>query len=384
MKQPGQPFTIAVPQDVLDDLRRRIAATRWPRAPRGPDWELGASLPYMRRVADHWLNAYDWRAVEARLNRIPQRKVTVGGIGIHVFVEQGSGPAPTPIILTHGWPGSPIELMALVEPLAHPERFGGDVAEAFTVVVPSLPGCGFSDPPDEPITPQAIAGMWGELMGREFGFERYMAHGGDWGGVITSWMGVYRPPGLFGIHLNSATMPPHPSDQADLTPPEQAFADGRRNRTVGETAYQAIQGGKPLSLAYAQADSPVGLAAWILEKFHGWTIKGQEADPPFPLDELISNVMFYWLGDAQAMSWLYRFLVDGSSFRLAQGQKVAVPAGFCVFPNEMSAPPPEAWLRRSYDQVVRYTAAPAGGHFPGLEHPGLLVDEIRAFRRQLA
>jgi pimeloyl-ACP methyl ester carboxylesterase len=376
-------FAIQVPDQTLTDLRQRLARTRWPRPAAGPDWALGTSLPFMRRVVDHWLNRYDWRAWEARLNAIEQKRVSVGGMRIHVFVERGGGPSPTPIILTHGWPGSAIELIELIEPLAHPERFGGDARDAFTVVVPSLPGCGFSDAPQSPITPREVGRLWAELMRDGLGFDRYLAHGGDWGAVITSWMAADRAPGLMGIHLNTAVLSAPWSFAA--TPPndeEQAFMARMGARQIGEAAYQQVHGTKPLSLAYGITDSPAGLAAWILEKFHGWTVTDKDADPPFDLDHLISNVMFYWLGDAQAVSWMYKFLVDGSGFLLPEGLRAALPTGFCLFPNDIAVPPPDAFLRRAYD-VVSVTRAEAGGHFPGLEHPKVLIDDIRAFRRTL-
>ena len=384
MRNPGDAFKIAVPEAVLSDLAQRLARTRWPAPAPGPDWGMGTSVPFMKDVVAHWLQGYDWRRWEARLNGFEQYRVEVGGIGIHCFVERGGGPDPMPLVLTHGWPGSAVELIEMIEPLAHPERFGGALEDAFTVVVPSLPGCGFSDPPDGPISPRDVGKLWGELMHDAFGFGRYMAHGGDWGAVVTSWMGVDHPPGLLGLHLNTAVLQAAWSFAAQpLTAEEETHVQRMADRQVGETAYQMVHATRPQSLAFGITDSPVGLAAWILEKFQAWTVeRGSDAPPPFDLDHLITNVMFYWLGDAQAVSWMYRYLMDRSGFLLPEGVRVTLPAGFCLFPQDIAVPPPDAWLKRAHD-VVHCTRAAAGGHFPGLEHPQVLVDDIRTFRRLL-
>ena len=288
-----------------------------------------------------------------------------------------------PLVLTHGWPGSPVELFDLIAPLAHPERYGGSVEDAFTVVVPSLPGCGFSDAPPAPVSPREVGRWWAWMMREVFGFDRYIAHGGDWGAVIASWMGVDRPEGLAGVHLNTAVLQPVSSFDGD--PPsaeESAHMQRVATRLAGETAYQQAHGFKPLSLSYAMTDSPAGLAAWILEKFHDWTIKGDPADPPFDIDHLITNIMFYWLGDNQAASWMYRYLVDMTGFVLGPGERCSVPTGFCLYPDDIAVPPPDSLLRRAHE-VVHVTRAPAGGHFPGIEHPDLLAADIRQFRRRI-
>lgn len=382
MQMPGEPFKIAVPDAVLADLKERLARTRWPTPAAGPSWDLGTSLPYMQKVVDHWLHRYDWRAWEARLNGFDQRIVSVGGVKIHVLVREGSGPNPMPLVLTHGWPGSAIELIEMIEPLAHPERFGGSVDDAFTVVVPSLPGCGFSGSPKGPVSPREVGAMWGELM-TAFGFERYIAHGGDWGAVINAWMGYDRPPGMIGLHVNTVVL--QAGDSVEKTPPtpeEAAWLERTVVRQKGETAYQLAHGERPLTLAYGVTDSPAGLAAWILEKFHSWTVGRIEQDPPFDLDHMISNVMFYWLGDAQAVSWMYKYLVDRSGFILPDGGRITIPTGVCLFPKDIAMPPPDSWIKRSYD-TIQITRAPAGGHFPGVEFPQVLVDDIRAYRRKL-
>jgi pimeloyl-ACP methyl ester carboxylesterase len=379
-----EPFEIAVSDDVLADLRERLARARWPKPALGGDWALGTSQPYLRRVVARWLNGYDWRVWEARLNSFEQYRVAIDGIRIHCLVERGSGSNPMPILLTHGWPGSPVELLKMIEPLAHPERFGGSVEDAFTVVVLSLPGCGFSDAPTGPVSPRVVGRMCADIMGDVFGFERYMAHGGDWGAVITSWMAVDRPRGLQAVHLNTAPLSaPWTFGDNPLQPEERIHVQRLSEYPPGETAYQLVHGYRPLTLAYSLHDSPVGLAGWILEKFHHWTVGDEEADPPFDVDHLISNLMFYWLGDAQAVSWMYRYLVDGSGFTLPERERATLPCGFCLFPRDIAAPPPEAFVRRSYE-VAHYRVEPHGGHFPAMEHPKELVADLRRFRGKLA
>lgn len=379
----AEPFRAEIPDEVLADLRERLARIRWPEPALGGDWAMGTSLPFMRRVVARWLDGYDWRAWEARFNSFEQYRISVGGLRIHALVERGCGPAPMPIVLTHGWPGSPVELLKMVEPLAHPERFGGTVDEAFTVVIPSLPGCGFSDAPTGPISPREVGRLWAEMMGEVFGFEGYMAHGGDWGAVITSWMAVDRPRGLLAAHLNTAVLAAPSTFVSDPpTPEEGAHVERLTTLPEEEKAYQLVHGYRPQSLAFAVHDSPVGLAGWILEKFHNWTVGKAEVDPPFDLDDLITNVMLYWLGDAQAVSWMYRYMVDWSAFTLAEGEYASVPCGFCLFPDDIAPVPPEAFVRRSYN-LAHYRLEPHGGHFPGLEHPRELVDDIRRFRTGL-
>ena len=375
------PFRIDVPDSVLQDLRERLARTRWPIAPAGPEWAHGTSLAWMQKVVAYWQDHYDWRAAEARLNRHSPLRVELDGIGIHVLVERGSWPDPLPLILTHGWPGSVVEFLNMIEPLAHPERFGGDVADAFTVVVPSLPGYGFSDAPPVPISPRQVAAMWHSLMVDALGFPRYAAHGTDWGSVVGSWLALDHPQPLVGVHLCNATFRPAWTFEAKpLDAQEQDFLKRFAARREGETAYQIVHGTKPQTLAYATTDSPAGLAAWILEKFHGWTVGGQDVAPAFDLDHLLTNVMLYWIAGPNAASWMYRYLVDMSAFVLPAGQRVEVPTGFCLFPDDIAVVPPDRWLARSYN-VVHRTLARSGGHFPGLEQPGFLVDDLRAFAR---
>ena len=390
------PFRIAVPDAVLADLKERIARTRWPHEAKAPPWRYGASLAYLRRVADHWLNRYDWRRAEAAINRFPQFQARLGaglgghlaesgGVRVHFIMERGSGPNPMPLILTHGWPGSFAEFLEVIEPLAHPERFGGDVKDAFTVVVPGIPGYGFSESPAAPVTPIDVAAMWDELMTRVLGFDRYVAQGGDWGGIITSYMGLNHPGRLTAIHINMVGFMPNLGPGSEpLDDEESAWRTANDRQRAKETAYAQMHSTKPQTVAYPLTDSPMGLAAWILEKFHGWTVGVNDppkpVDPPFDLDKLLDNVMLYWINGINGANWLYVSFQDPTLRVPPAGKRVDVPTGILLCPNDLSIPAPERWIRRMYANVER-RVAPRGGHFIAFEEPQLFVDEVRRYFR---
>jgi microsomal epoxide hydrolase len=381
MSLPGEPFRIEVAEDDLRDLRDRLGRTRFPKEEPRPPWAYGTSLDFMRRVRDHWLHRFDWRQWETRINRFEQRLVDVEDCRVHVLVEKGSGTQPLPLIITHGWPGSFLEFIDIIDKLAHPERFGGRVEDAFTVVVPSIPGYGYSPPPPRMLTPPEISRLWSKLAVDAFGFERYVAQGGDWGSAITGWLALDHPDRLLAAHLNTVGLVPSigPGDPP-LSAEEQDWLRRSQVRMTPESAYQKVLGTKPQTLAYAQSDSPMGLAAWILEKFHGWTVPGEDRDPPFPLDHLLANVTLYWLQGPNAPSWLYVWLERPTQIGLAPGARTTVPCGFTLFPNDLIVPPPRSWVERAFN--VQYLATmPHGGHFPAMENGDLLVEEMRRFFR---
>jgi microsomal epoxide hydrolase len=381
----AEPFRIDVSDEVLVDLKTRLARTRWPIEAKAEPWYYGTDKTWLRSVVAHWHDAYDWRVWEAKLNRFPQYKTPIGGVfggrKLHFILEQGSGDNPMPLLLTHGWPGSVVEFLDVIEPLAHPERFGGDVKDAFTVIVPSLPGYGFSDPPEAPITPRQVAGLWRELMVDVLGCDLYVAQGGDWGGTITSWLAFDHPEHLAAIHLNMQGLLPFRGEGvAPMTEDELAWLAKAQEQSRLESAYQQIQGTKPQTLSYGLTDSPAGLAGWILEKFHGWTTPGSHEFPPFDIDHLLTNVMLYWLNGINASTWLYVALVDADAFFLKAGEKVDVPTGLFLFPNDLIPPAPESWARRVYNLQHRRMGN-SGGHFAALENGPLLVEDMRAFFR---
>lgn len=379
MSWPGRSFHVDVDQSVLDDLRDRLSRTRLPREQAGRDWATGTPIDYARRLRDYWLQIFDWRAWERRINTFEQRIVALDDIDIHVILKRGSGANPLPLLMTNGWPGSFLEFLDVIDRLAHPERFGGREEDAFMVVIPSLPGYGFSPPPAEPIPPDRIAGLWSFLM-RKLGLMPYVAYGSDWGSLITARLALNHGEGLKAIQITSAGLfPTIDADTAPLTVEEEAWRHAAAERMRPESGYQIVQGTKPQSLAYGHTDSPIALACWIVEKFHGWTVPGSHEDPPFAMDDLIANVMLYWINGSVAPMWLYAFLGEVSA--VPKGRRVLPPAGFLFSPRDLVLPPPRSWLERVYD-VEHIRIAPEIGHFPGMDSPELLSSELQTFMRR--
>ncbi|MDR5836256.1 epoxide hydrolase [Caballeronia sp. LZ034LL] len=379
-----RPFTIAIPDAQLDDLRQRLHQTRWPSSLDADDWEDGTSLTYLQRLCTHWLNHFDWRAQEARLNRLPQFHATIDGQDIHFIHQAGQGPAPMPLILTHGWPGSFIEMERIIPLLTDPAAHGGEAADAFHVVVPSLPGFGFSAPPASPgCSARHIAGLWRGLM-HGLGYERFGTQGGDIGATVSLWLARRFPEEVIGAHVNYIPASYRPALAADLPPPsadEQAYLDTVAAWASAEGAYAALQSTKPLTLAYAMTDSPVGLAAWIVEKFRTWSDCDGDIERAFTLDDVLTDVSIYWFGHMLDAS--YRIYKENRRQPLSfdPAERVATPLGVALFPRELPMPP-RSWLERVFD-VQRWNAMPRGGHFAALEQPALLAEEIRAFFRPL-
>jgi len=374
-------FEIRVSQEVLDDLNHRLMRTRWPNEPANAGWRYGTNLSYMRKLVAYWLDGYDWRAAEKRLNRFPQYVAEVSGYHIHFLYEPGSGDNPLPLVITHGWPGSFVEFLDIIEPLAHPERFGGDVADAFDVVVPSMPGYGWSSPPAVPITTRHIATLWNELMTEVLGYEKFVAQGGDWGSLVASWLGFDFPNVVKAIHINMMGLRPFTGKgSTPLSHEEEAWLALARDQLSREDGYQHIQGTKPQTLAYGLTDSPVGLAAWIIEKFHGWT-NPQADEPPFTMDQLLTNVMIYWITEsANTASWLYSAARREGARGLGKGEHIGTPTGFISFPNDLFPPPPLSWVKRTYN-CVHSTEMGSGGHFAALERGEDLIADMRTFFR---
>lgn len=378
MKAP-RPFAPGIPPAVQDDLRERLRRARWPVAPDAPPWRYGASQAYLARLIDYWAHDYDWAKTEAAINRFDNFLVELNGLDVHFILERGSGPAPRPLLLTHGWPGSIIEFLAVIEPLAHPERFGGRLEDAFTVVVPSLPGYGFSQPPAAPMSPREVGTMWRTLMVEVLGHERYFAQGGDWGSIVSSWMAYDHPEHVAALHLNLLGIVSAPPAERQ-TPEEKDWIARTAAWRAPEDGYRTQQATRPHTLAYALTDSPIGLAAWIVEKFHGWTVPGTQDDPPFSFDDLLGNVMLYWIGGPGPASWFYAKTAEDDLRRFPEGTRVTVPTGMLICPRDTMPPPPDSIIRRSYNLVSR-TDAPTGGHFVALEQPAYFVEQVRAFFR---
>lgn len=378
-----EPFKVAVSDEVLADLHARLARTRFPDEVPGTGWEYGSNLAYMREVVDYWRTRYDWRTHEARINRFAQFRAEIDGLGIHFIHEPGRGPNPKPLLLIHGWPGSICEFMDIIPMLTDPAAHGGDAKDSFTVIAPSLPGYGFSEHPRErAMNIQAIAEIFFKLMTEVLGFKRFAVQGGDWGAAITSRMGEVHAPSVYGIHINMIAIGPAEGRGAvELTPEEKVFLGNMEKFRTGETGYQWIQGTKPQTLAYGLNDSPAGLAAWIIEKFRTWSDSKGEVETRFSKDQLLTNVMVYWVTQTINSSTRLYYEARHHPWRLKPGTRIEAPTAVAVFPGELVLPP-RHWAERVYN-IQRWTPMPRGGHFAAMEEPKLLADDIRAYFREL-
>jgi len=377
------PFKVAVSEEVLADLRARLERTRFPDEVPDTGWEYGTNLAYMRELVDYWRTRYDWRAHEARINRFAQFRAEVDGLGIHFIHEPGRGPNPKPLLLIHGWPGSICEFMDIIPMLTDPAAHGGAAKDSFTVIAPSLPGYGFSDHPrSRAMNVQAIAEVFFKLMTEVLGFQRFAAQGGDWGAAITSRIGEVHAPSLYGIHINMVAIgPAEGRSAAELTPEEKVFLGNMEKFRTGETGYQWIQGTKPQTLAYGLNDSPAGLTAWIIEKFRTWSDCKGDVESRFTRDQLLTNVMVYWITQTTNSSTRLYYEARHHPWRLKPGTRIEAPTGVAVFPAELILPP-RHWAERVYN-VKRWTVMPRGGHFAAMEEPKLLADDIRAYFREI-
>lgn len=381
----AKPFQIAIPQTTIARINRRVRDYEWHEMPRGAGldgtWAYGANLDYMKRLAAYWIGDYDWRKEEEALNRFPQFIANVDGLDIHFYRVNGSGPSPQPLILSHGWPGSVFEFLHIIEKLAHPERFGGDVKDAFTVIVPSLPGYGFSGKPERPIGPRTTARYFDKLMTDVCGLPDYIAQGGDWGSAISGWMG-YDGKGCKAVHLNMFGWR-SPGVQPE-TDEEKQYVQRAMQLFEMEGAYFREQTTKPQTLSYGMMDSPVGAAAWIIEKFHGWSDKSRGFENVYSMDQLLTNVMIYLVTRTfNTATWMYRGLMEDLSGDPApNGARIEKPVGIANFPIDLIPFPPRSMVERHVN-VTHWTDFKEGGHFAALERPDDLVGDVRAFARMV-
>jgi pimeloyl-ACP methyl ester carboxylesterase len=376
-------FRIDIPDADLDDLRVRLRNTRWPERATVGDWSQGVPLAYLQELCRYWADGYDWRATEARLNALDQFRVDVDGLGIHLVHARSPHVDALPLVLTHGWPGSIVEFLKVIGPLTDPPAHGGDRSDAFHVVCPSLPGFGFSDkPPRSGWGIERIADAWIELMAR-LGYARYGAQGSDWGTSISSLVGQRDREHVVGIHLTPPLAPPDPSTSDDLTDRERAALDELERAARWESGYSSEQATKPQTIGYALVDSPVALAAWVLEKFWSWTDHDGDLDHVLTRDELLDNLMLYWLPRTGASSARLYWESIGQVNAWLSGTAadvIDVPTGCSVFPKELQRPS-RRWAERRFTDI-RYWNEPArGGHFAAFEQPDLFVEEIRSFFR---
>jgi pimeloyl-ACP methyl ester carboxylesterase len=372
-----EPFRVAIPDGDLEDLRTRLRNTRWPERETVDDWTQGIPLAYVREVCDYWANTYDWRAREAQLNSFAQFRTTIDGLGIHFIHVRSPEPEALPIVITHGWPGSVVEFMKVIAPLTNPTAHGGSRSDAFHVVCPSLPGYGFSDKPTRAgWKVERIADAWVELMAR-LGYTRFGAQGGDWGAAVTTALGRQYADRLMGVHLNMPIARPDPATMNDLTDEERdALAAAKHYQDHG-SGYSKQQSTRPQTLGYGLTDSPVAQMAWILEKFWAWTDCNGHPENALTRDEMLDNVMLYWLpANGTSSARLY-----WESFRsFGNAEPITVPSGMSIFPKEIMRAS-RRWAAQNFTDI-RYWNKPArGGHFAAFEQPDLFVDEVRAFFR---
>ena len=377
-----KPFTIEVPDELLEDLNRRLAMVKWPDEIPDTSWRYGTNLSYLKELVAYWHGGYDWRTQERLLNRLSQFKTQIADIELHYICQPGVGPNPLPLLISHGWPGSIAEFSKIIGPLTDPARHGGDAHDAFTVVAPSLPGYGFSHVSGQRrLDIRKIADLFKKLMTDVLGFERFVAHGGDWGAFITACLGYVYPAKLRGIHLTMLPVAPHPGDRTQLTNAEKAFLKEAEIFQKEESGYQFIQGTKPQTLAYGLSDSPVGLAAWITEKFHSWSDCKAKIQTRITKDDLLTNIMIYWVTNTINSSFYLYYMLHHNPWRVKRGDRITVPTAFASFPGEIFRPPRE-WAERVFN-ITRWTKMPSGGHFAALEDPHRLVEDIRSSFRHL-
>lgn len=380
------PFVIAIPQDQLEDLQRRLESMRMPDQISGVTWEYGTDLAFLQALLEYWKTGFDWRSQEAMLNEFDQYRTEVDGIGLHFIHQRSSNPDAIPLLLVHGWPGSFIEFYKIIGPLTEPQLYGGNAADAFHVIAPSLPGFGFSDKPAAPgFNPERIAHLLAGLMDK-LGYTRYALQGGDWGAIINRYVAGNYADHIIGLHSNFvlAGNPGADSPEYAATGEELEKQALREAYMQNERAYQQIQGTKPQTLGYALNDSPAGLAAWITEKFHGWSDIPQDQSlnllEKFTMDELLTNVSVYWFTETITSSM--RIYFENRNVRAVNPVSyITVPTGGAIFPAEISVTP-QAWAKRSFN-IVHWTLMPRGGHFAALEEPQLLLEDIRHFYRPL-
>lgn len=374
-----RPFTIDIAQSAVDDLKTRLANARLPEKETvGPDddggWGQGIPLAVVERFLEHWRGGYDWRRCEAALNAYPQYLIALGGIDIHFLHIRSPHANARPLLMTHGWPGSIIEFLDVIAPLTQPEKHGGDVGQAYNLVLPSLPGYGFSGKPAQTGWDiETIAGHWDDLM-RSLGYDRYFAQGGDWGSAVTTAIAHQNRGACMGVHVNMPIARPDPATMDSLTPREMSAMQGFQWYQEKDNGYAIIQKTKPQTLGYALADSPAGQMAWILEKFHGWSEADDALQGSFAMDRLLDNISLYWFTNSGASS---ARLYWHSFGEVATHDTVTLPYGASVFPKEIFRPS-RRWAEKSYSNIIYWNEPQKGGHFAAMEVPELFVNEVRA------
>ncbi|GAB5470917.1 MAG: epoxide hydrolase [Rhodospirillales bacterium] len=383
MQSKPEAFSLNLPESALDDLRQRLALARFPEQPPGEPWAYGSEVAYMRELTAYWKDRFDWRAAEAALNAFPQFTLPLEGIDLHFLHVEGKGPDPAPLLLLHGWPGSVFEFLEILPRLTDPASFGGDPADAMTVVAPSLPGFGLSFKPGQPrFGLEEMAETLGHLMREVLGYRRYFLQGGDWGSFVATRLAFTDPNDVLGLHLNLLPLRREPAMYDDPAPETQRYLAELKHWMKEETGYQWIQGTKPQTLAYGLTDSPLGLAAWIVEKFRTWTDCDGDVESVLSKDRMLANIAFYWFtGAINSSFWPYYARLH-RPWPIPPGATVDVPMGYTAFPKEILRPG-RSLAEGLFSDIRRWTEMPRGGHFAAMEQPEALAGEIQAFARPL-
>jgi pimeloyl-ACP methyl ester carboxylesterase len=372
MSDAVMPFTLSVPQAEIDDLYRRLDHTRWPERETVDDWSQGSPLAKVQALCAYWRNGYDWRRCEAQLNALGQYKTAIDGLGIHFLHIRSKHDGAMPLIMTHGWPGSVMEFMKVIGPLTDPQAHGGKPEDAFHLVIPSLPGYGFSDKPTRAgWNVPHIAAAWAQLMAR-LGYQRWVAQGGDWGAAVTTAIGMAAPPGCAAIHVNVPLIFPGPEEMTEMTPAEESSVAAMAYYQQWDSGYSKQQSTRPQTLGYGLADSPAGQAAWVYEKMWAWTQNNGNPEDALTFDEMLDNIMLYWLPNNGASSARLYW----ESFDMFRSHKLDLPVGVSIYPKEIFRPS-RRWSERYMSNIIHWNELDKGGHFAAWEQPDIFVGEIR-------
>ena len=375
-----KPFNLKISEESLKKIYKKVKYFPWHEMPNDGGWKYGSNLDYMKEISSYWVKDFDWRKHEVEINKFSNFITIVDDIEIHFIHEKGSGTNSTPLLLMHGWPGSVVEFLHIIEKLAHPEKFGGKIDDAFDVIVPSLPGFGFSGRPSKPIGPRKMAAILNKLMIENLEYKNYLAQGGDWGATIANWIGYDHSKFCKAIHINCLTMR-HPDGPQSKQ--EEAWQQKFNTDQIMQDGYRTQQATKPQTLSYGMMDSPVGIAAWIIEKMYSWSdLKDNNIESVYSKDTLLTNIMVYVVTKTfNTATWIYYGRrEEGGRFFPKDFKKIEIPTAAAIFPAEMSEWPPKSYVDRMFN-VTQWTEMPRGGHFAALEEPELLVNDLVKFSR---
>jgi microsomal epoxide hydrolase len=377
-----KPFKLNIPDKVLQEIYTKVKNYPWHEMPDDGGWKYGSNLDYMKEISSYWVNDFDWRKHEAQINKFSNFTAIVDDIEIHFIHEKGSGSNPTPLLLMHGWPGSVVEFLHIIEKLAHPEKFGGSIDDAFDVIAPSLPGFGFSGRPSTPMGPRKMSAVLNKLMIEKLEYKDYLAQGGDWGATIANWIGYDHSKSCKAIHINCLTMRHADGPQSKQ---EEEWQKRFDKDQIMQDGYRTQQATKPQTLSYGMMDSPVGIAAWIIEKMYSWSdLKNGDIESAYSKDTLLANIMVYIVTKTfNTASWIYYGRrEEGGRFFPKDFKKIKIPTAAAIFPAEMSEWPPKSYVDRIFN-ITQWTVMPSGGHFAALEEPELLIKDLIKFSRTL-